>query len=67
MRTFLTPVSFEAAVERDFAELPARRAVISPEPSFVAAVRAERDAGRRVLFLYSRIARVDREDFRWEN
>jgi hypothetical protein len=30
-------------------------------------VRAERDAGRKVLFLYSRIARVEREDFRCEN
>jgi hypothetical protein len=63
MRTFPTPESFEAAEERDLASLPASKAVISPDPSFVAAVRAERDAGRKVLFLYSRIARVEREDF----
>ena len=37
---------------------------MAPEPSFVAAVRAERDAGRKVLFLCSRIARVDRLDLR---
>jgi len=56
----VTPESLEACEERDLASLPVRRAVTSPDPSFVAAVRAERDAGRKVLFLCSRMARVER-------
>jgi len=42
------------------ASLPVRRATMSPDPSFVAAVRAESEAGRKVLFLCSRMARVER-------
>ena len=34
--------------------------MISPEPSFEAAVRAEREAGRKVWFWCSRMARVER-------
>ena len=53
-------MSFAALEERDWASLPVRRAVTSPCPSLEAAVRAEREAGRKVLFLCSRIARVDK-------
>ena len=55
-------MSFEAFEDNDLASLPVNNAVISPEPSFVAAVRAEREAGRNVLSLCSRIARVERLD-----
>ena len=57
-----TPLSFAAAPDNSFASLPVRSAVTGPEPSFVAAVKAEREAGRKVLFLCSRIARVERFD-----
>lgn len=61
-RTFFTPFSFAACDDRDLASLPVSKAVMFSDPSFVAAVRAERDAGRNVLFLCSRIARVERFD-----
>lgn len=57
-------MSLEAGEEREEASEPARSAVIDSEPSFVAAVKAEREAGRKVLFLCSRMARVEREK-RW--
>lgn len=59
-RIFVTPESLDACEESDLASLPVRRAVMSPEPSFVAAVTAESEAGRNVLFLCSRMARVER-------
>ena len=57
----MTPESLEAGEERVEASEPVRRAVMGPEPSFVAAVKAEREAGRKVLFLCSRMARVESE------
>lgn len=58
--TLLTPSSLAALGLSSLASVPARRAVTSPEPSLVAAVTADRDAGMKVLFLYSRMARVER-------
>ena len=58
----MTPPSFAAFEDKDLASLPVNNAVISPEPSFVAAVRAERHAGTKALSLCSRIARVERLD-----
>lgn len=53
-------MSLAACEDIDLASLPVINAVMSPDPSFVAAVRADKDAGRNVLFLCSRIARVER-------
>jgi hypothetical protein len=61
-RILFTPLSVAARDDKDLASLPVNNAVMSPDPSFVAAVTAERDAGRNVLFLCSRIARVERLD-----
>jgi len=46
--------------DRVGASVPVRRAVTWPEPSFEAAVRADSEAGRKVWFLCSRMARVER-------
>ena len=61
------PLSLEACDESSFASLPVRMAVTGPWPSFAAAVTAEREAGRKDLFLCSRMAKVERLDgWRWE-
>jgi len=58
--TLLMPLSLAALELSSLASVPVRRAVTSPEPSLVAAVTADRDAGIKVLFLCSRMARVER-------
>jgi hypothetical protein len=69
-RTLDTPTSLEAREDNSWASEPVRRAVTGADLLIVvAAVRAERLAGRKDLFLCSRMARVEREfdgEKRWK-